>query len=136
MRQLAHRTLGVPIVAAGSFRTIAEVEPLGSLAGALLSFGQWAWLRKRSRLPLYPFVIITGDELIVLEFRFGSTLSMKRVVGRWSKRDVRVLDASPDHRRAKVVTPLSPSPIEVEGAFGSDDERDVVSQLREMSTGV
>jgi hypothetical protein len=132
MREVAQRVVRDPFIASASFRTVAEVEPLGGLAGVLLTFGQWVWIKKRSRLPAYPFVVLTNTELIVLEFIFGATLRMKRVVGRWRIDQVSVVDASPERRRAKLVLPLSRSPVEIEGAFGSDAEHEVVSRLRQL----
>jgi hypothetical protein len=91
-----------PFVASAAFRTVAEVEPLGGLAAVLVTFAQWLWTKKRSRLPAYPFVVLTNDELIVLEFVFGTTLRMKRVVGRWRNDQVGVVEASPERRRVKL----------------------------------
>ncbi len=132
MREVAHGVVREPVLASAAFRTVAEVEARGGLAGVLITFAQWAWVKKRSRLSAYPFVVLTGGEMIVLEFAFGTTLRMKRVVGRWQNDQVRVVEASPEHRRAKLLLPLSRSTVELEGAFGSDAERDVVSRLREL----
>ncbi|HEX3542152.1 MAG TPA: hypothetical protein VHT75_17095 [Acidimicrobiales bacterium] len=132
MRQVAERTVGGPILAAGSFRTVADVEPFGGSVGALLAVGQWVWIKKRTRLPPYPFVVVTESEVIVLEFRFGSTLQMRRVVGRWPKRDIRVIGATPECWRAAVILPLNRFPVELEGAFHTDSERDVIDHLRRL----
>ena len=134
MRQLAERTLGVSCLAAGAFRTVAEVEPRGGLASAFVAFGWWAWIKTRSRLPLYPYVVVTEDELIVVEFVFGPRLRMRRIVGRWPRSEVRVLEASPEQRRAKVVLPPSRLPVELEGVFRTAAEREVVSRLHQLST--
>ena len=130
MRDAAHRVVHDPFLASAAFRTVADIEPLGGLAGVLVTFARWVWIKKRSRLPAYPFVVLTDRELIVLEFVFGTTLRMKRVVGRWHNEQVRVVEASPEHRRVKLILPLSRSAVELEGAFGSDAEREVVSRLR------
>jgi hypothetical protein len=130
MRRLAERTLGTPIVAAGAFHTVADVGPPGAIGVSLVKLGQWAWIKRRSRLPPYPFIVVTDDELIVFEFRFGSTLRLRRVVGRWPKSDIRVVKVSPDRRQATIVLPLSQSPVELEGAFHTEAEIDVVAQLQ------
>lgn len=132
MRQAAHRVVHDPFVASAAFRTVADVEPLGGLGGVLVTFVRWVWIKKRPRLPAYPFVVLTDRELIVLEFIFGTTLGMKRVVGRWHNEQVRVVEASPEHRRVKLVLPLSRSTVELEGASGSDAEREVVARLRAL----
>ena len=129
MREVAQRVVHEPFLASAAFRTVAEVEPLGGLAGILITFARWAWIKNRSRLPAYPFVVVTSDELVVLEFIFATTLRMKRVMGRWRHDQVRLVEASTERRRITLLLPSSRSPVELEGAFGSDAERDVVSQL-------
>lgn len=51
MRRLAERAVGEPFVAAALFHNLAEVELQGAFVGALVAIGQWAWIKKRSRLP-------------------------------------------------------------------------------------
>ena len=133
MRQVAQASLGVPFLASGVFRTVPDVKRLAGVPGAVVIAAQWAWIKKRSRLPAYPYVVVTDHEVIVLEFLFGSTLRMRRIVGRWPKSDVRVLHASPEHRLMTLVLPLSRSPVELEGAYHSDGEREVVAQLVGLS---
>jgi len=59
---------------------------------------------------------------------------MRRIVGRWPRSEVRVLEASPEQRRAKVVLPFSRLPVELEGVFRTAAEREVVSRLHQLST--
>ena len=132
MRQLAELVVRAPVEAAAAFRTMAEVKPLGGSVGLLLTFAWWVWTKKRTRLPAYPFIVVTGREVIVLEFTFGATLRMKRVVGRWYKEQVRVVEASPEMRRVTLALPSSRWIADLQGVYGSEAERDVVSRLAEL----
>ena len=129
MRDVAQGVVHKPFVASAAFRTVADVKPLGGLPGVVVALAGWVWIKKRSRLPAYPFVVLTQDELLVLEFVFGTTLHLKRVVGRWPYDQVCVVEASPERRKATLVLPASRWPVELEGAFGSGAEREVIAAL-------
>ena len=77
---LATATLGRFVRASGQFHSIADPNPR-SFEGK--SVAEWLFLKTRSRLPAYPYVVVLPDELVMLEFRHSSTIKLKRVVGRW-----------------------------------------------------
>jgi len=133
MREIAATRVG-PVVTAGAFRTVVDVPVRFTIAGAIVSIVHWTMLKKRSALPSYPYVVLTTDELVVLEFRFGAKTVLKRVVGRWPLRTIRIIEALPERWRATLVLPSTSSPTKLEGLFHSAAEDAVVRQLQQLAS--
>lgn len=144
MYQMAKAVVGPTLEAAATFRVIVDPEKNRPIpvsrpeAMALIGLGKlvsWAMARKRSGLPAYAYVALTSDEMIVLEFRFGSTLQLKRLVGRWPLREIRVSKATSHRRHLCLTLPSSKAPVHLEGVFHGDAERVVIDRLTELATG-
>ncbi len=133
MREIAATRVG-SVVTAGAFRTVIDVPVRVTKGGALVSILQWAILKRRSALPSYPYVVLTTDELVLLEFRFGAKTELKRVVGRWPLRTIRIIEALPEQWRATLVLPSASSPTKLEGLFRSAAEDAVVRQLQQLAS--
>ncbi len=131
MREIAATKVG-PVVTAGAFRTVIDTPVRVTIGGALVSIVHWAILKKRSGLPSYPYVVLTTDEIWLLEFRFGTKTELKRVVGRWPLRAIRIIEALPDLSRATLLLPSNTTPAKLEGLFHSAAEKAVVCQLQQL----
>ncbi len=132
MRPLTQARLGEPVLAAGAFRSVVDA-PFGGLTPPAIGIPVMAagWFRrKRSRLPTYPYLALTATELVVAEFRFGSSIRFKRLVGRWPLSSVQVLAAEP-RRRRMTLRLGDKNPVELEGLYASASEREVVIRIHE-----
>ncbi len=133
MREIATTRVG-PVVTAGAFRTVIDAPVRGTTAGALVSILHWAILKRRSALPSYPYVALTKDEIWLLEFRFGTGTKLKRVVGRWQLRAIRITEALPELSRVTLLLPSTTTPAKLEGLFHSAAEKAVVGQLQQLAS--
>ncbi len=134
MHEIAVATVGPVITTDGAFRTVSEV-PFRA-GGALVSLIHWAVDKKRSGLPFYPYLVLTNEELMLLEFRFGAEAKLKRVVGRWPLRAVRIIETSPEQWRLTLVLPSGRRPVKLEGLFRSAAEKAVLWVLKEVASGL
>ncbi len=134
MQEIAATRVG-PVVTAGAFRIVIDTPVRLTIAGTLVSLAHWAVLKKRSALPSYPYLVLTTDELVLLEFRFGAKTKLKRVVGRWPIAAIRIIEALPERWRTTLVLPSISTPAKLEGLFHSSAERAVVSQLEQLASG-
>lgn len=133
MRLLAQARLGEAILAAGAFRPVVDA-PFGGLTPPSIGIPVMAagWLnRKRTHLPAYPYVALTATELVVAELRFGASIRVRRLSGRWPLPSVHVVAADP--RRRRMTLRLGDrKAVELEGLYSSDSEREVVSRIGEL----
>ncbi len=133
MRQIATTGVG-PLVTSGAFRTVIDTPVRVTIGGALVALVRSAMIKGRSPLPSYPYMVLTTDELILLEFRFGARTELKRVVGRWPLRAIRVIEALPRRQRASLLLPSIDTPVNLEGLFHSAAEEEVVCQLQQLAS--
>src|SRR5688572_972721 len=82
-----------PIKAAASFRMrwrggLRAGVGVGAAVGPLVSLVEWLLARRRSGLPSYSYVAVDADKLYIAELRYGSTISVRRVVGTWGLSNV------------------------------------------------
>jgi len=133
MRRLASAVAGGSLEAGAAFRTVGPIPGNPSVGEILSGLARRAIARHRTSFPAYPYVVLTNDEIVVLDFRFDRAI---RVVGaaRWPVSSIQVLEAEPELRRLVLRLPSHDAQVVLEGLFRSPAERDVVARLQASTT--
>ena len=87
--------LGTPVIAAATFHAVHDVPlrggiGIGALVGLASTAAEWLIRRKHSVLPAYSYLAVTNNEIVALELSYGTTVRVRREVGRWPRAAVRM----------------------------------------------
>ena len=120
--------LNRPVKASANFRMRWRGGPRvgvggGAVVGPLVSLAKWLLARRRSGMPSYSYVAVDADKLYVVELRYGSTISVRRVVGEW---DLSNVDPEPLDDPWSMRVTLGARVVELEASNPTPEAREVV----------